>query len=110
MPARAAPKINPKIIEVTAIDFIVSAASHPIPKGSTHGKPHLLPRGNNGPMAGMRSEPREQANRTVTAAGATYANSSKPDQPTLIARTSEARSSTGIMGSPPLVLMGRLRR
>jgi hypothetical protein len=26
MPARAAPKINPKIIEVTAIDYIVNTA------------------------------------------------------------------------------------
>jgi hypothetical protein len=34
---------------------------------------------------------------------------SKANQPTLIARASEARSSTGIMGRPPLVLTGRLR-
>jgi hypothetical protein len=31
-------------------------------------------------------------------------------QPTFIARTSAARSSTGITGSSPLVLTGRLRR
>ena len=39
----------------------------------------------------------------------THGYSRNPDQPALIARTSEARSSTGIMGSPPLVLTGRLR-
>jgi hypothetical protein len=31
-------------------------------------------------------------------------------EPTLIARTSAARASTGIVGSSPLLLTGRLRR
>jgi hypothetical protein len=35
---------------------------------------------------------------------------SKGGHVTLIARTSEARSSTGIVGSSPLVLTGRLRK
>ena len=35
--------------------------------------------------------------------------SSEPDQPTLIARTSAARSSTGIVGSSPGLFTGRLR-
>ena len=34
----------------------------------------------------------------------------RPNQATLIARTSAARASTGITGSSPLVLTGRLRR
>ena len=53
---------------------------------------------------------KRQGSNTQHASGACGIRSSVPDQPTLIARTSAARSSTGIVGSSPLPLAGSPRR
>jgi len=57
-----------------------------------------------------QSKPRDTAREALTGKKRSLMERSGSDQPALIARTSAARSSTGITGSSPLVLTGRLRR